>query len=293
MLEIARLRVRSLDVDFTEVSWELQETSEDVLDYDFQVLRSEAVGGPWEALSVRFQDRYRFFDRFTHPFHNWRQLFYIVRVTHRVTGASKDFGPTQQQAEPDLIAVELRRHMNVLLREFTGRRCWLFPRRTFGQRCSSCWNKTLQKTTKSGCRTCFDTGFTRGYHHPIELFAQIDTGEPAVDVPNAPGKNTARIIDIGGVKPRDILVEAENIRWRVVAVNQTEQVRSPIHLELTLQMIPKSDIEYSLPLVLDQALKDFSLSPARNFTNPHNLESFEDEEIPNVFSLYNTTYPEK
>lgn len=294
MLEVSNIKVRSLDVDFTEITWKIKDTAEDVLDYQFEILRSESAAGPWDKLSDPFKDRFIFYDRFTRPFNAFRALFYAVRVTHVPTGDFKDFGPEQQEAEADLIAKELRRHMALLFREFTGRRCWLLPVRTFGQRCT-CFHQTLQKRTRSGCTLCFDTGFVRGYLHPIELFAQIDPQDTKKDTVTQVGttqqlNTSARIVNIGNVKPRDILIEAENIRWRVVAVNQTEQVRSPIHFELQLHRIPQSDVEYNIPLQMDEALKDLWLSPARNFTNPHNLSNFEDEEIPKIFSLYGTTY---
>lgn len=295
MLNVTGLKVRSLDVDFTEVSWKITDTAEDVLDFSFQILRSESAGGPWDELSVAFSDRYIFFDRLTQPFHTNREFFYMVRVVNKTTGEKKDFGPAQQEAEADLVAKELRRHMGLLFREFTGRRCWLLPVRTFGQRCRSCWNPALQKRTKSGCTFCFDTGFARGYLHPIEVFAQVEPGNMKVEQVTEvgvmhPSRTTAKMVDIGTAKPRDILIEAENIRWRVTQVNQTEQVRAPVHFELQLHRIPPGDIEYNIPLKLDEALKDLWLSPARNFTNPHNLSNFEDEEIPKIFSLYSTTY---
>lgn len=295
MLDVTALRVRSLDVDFNEVSWKITDTAEDVLDYTFQILRSESESGPFDVLAVPFTDRFIFFDRFTHPFHTFRELFYIVRVTNTQTQETADFGPVQQEAEADLVAKELRRHMALLFREFTGRRCWLLPVRTFGQRCSTCWNATLQKRTRSGCMFCFDTGFARGYLHPIEVFAQVEPGNMKMEQTTQlgtiqPQVTTARIAEIGTTKPRDILIEAENIRWRVTQVNQTEQVRAPVHFELSLHRIPQSDIEYNIPLKLDMALKDLWLSPARNFTNPQNLQNFEDEEIPKIFSLYSSTY---
>ena len=52
-----------------------------------------------------------------------------------------------------------------MLSEFAGRRCIVLPVRTFGQRCG-CFNATLNKRTRSGCPTCFDTGFIRGYMYP-------------------------------------------------------------------------------------------------------------------------------
>lgn len=290
MLFVRDIKVRSLDVDFNQVSWKIDDTSEDVLDYTFQVLRSESSAGPWDALTEPFSDRYIFYDRFTEPFHTYRSLFYIVRVTNKLTREVQDFGPEHREAQPDLVAVELRRHMNILLKEFTGRRCWLLPVRTFGQRCS-CWNATISKRTRSGCRTCFDTGFVRGYLHPIEVWAQVDPGETkreqyAQTGMTQPQNTTARVVDVGVIKPRDILIEPENVRWRVTQVNQTEQVRAPIHMEMTLHQIPSSDVEYAIPLNMDQALKDMWFAPKRNFTNPQNLGDFESDKVPRIFGLY-------
>lgn len=294
MLKIVGLKVRSLDVDYHELSWALEDTQVDVLDYTFQVLRSEAPEGPWEPISVPFSDRYIFIDRFAHPFHAARLMHYKLRVSNKITSDTWDTDSVNYQPDADLIAKELRRHMNLLFREFTGRRCWLLPVRTFGQRCT-CWNPVLHKRNKSGCKLCYDTGFVRGYHYPVETFIQIDPGsnlsEQTTNVGAMQQQNTtARVSDIGVVKPRDLIIEPENRRWRVTAVNQTEQSRAAIHLELTLHQIPSSDIEYDIELKLDQPLRDLALSPPRNFTNPHNLESFEQEEIPGIFALYSTTY---
>jgi len=88
------------------------------------------------------------------------------------------------------------------------------------------------------------------------------------------------------VKPLDLLIEAENRRWRVVQNNQTEHGRSTIHHELQLHEIPKSDIEYLIPIPLETELRDIMFSPSRNFTNPHNLEGARNEDFAEIMSLY-------
>ena len=290
MLDVRALKVRSLDVDFLELSWEINDTTEDVLDYTFQVERSEAVSGPWEALAPPFQDKYLFYDRTSRPFHRGRILLYRLLVTDIRDGKQAVYGPVDEGADADLITLELRRHMGLLLREFTGRRCWLLPVRTFGQRCT-CWNNTLQKRTRSGCRSCYDTGFARGYMAPLEIWVQFDPGSTLVEQNTNVGtmhqaNTTARCVDVVKLKPRDVLVESENTRWRVVAVNQTEHGRAPIHLELQVHAIPKSEIEYAYEIPLKEALRDLYLSPARNFTNPQTLEAFERDEVPGIYDLY-------
>jgi hypothetical protein len=293
-LQAKGLKVRSLDLSFHEVSWRIVDTVEDVLDYTFQVLRSESPSGPFEALSQPFEDRYFLIDNIIQTAHRWRTYFYVLRVTHKLTGDFLDSEPVTKEPDPDLIALELRRHMQLLFREFAGRRIWALPVRTFGQRCE-CWSVRLQKRTRSGCILCFDTGFVRGYLSPIEIWGQVDPS-PKTEQNTTVGalhqsNTTGRFGAYPPLKPDDLLIEPENRRWRVIQVNQTEQLRARVHQEVQLHEIPQRDVEFAIPLNMATALKDLWLTPARNYTNPHNLEAFENEEIPGIFSLYQTTYP--
>jgi hypothetical protein len=288
-IELKDLRVRSLDVDFHELSWKIADTSEDVLDYTFQVFRSESPSGPFNAISEPFDDRYVFIDKAIQIANRWRKYFYKVTVAYKPSGATEDFGPVTNEPDPDVLARELRRHMQLLFTEFAGRRLWVLPARTFGQRCE-CWNATLKKQTRSGCRTCFDTGFVRGYMSPIEVFGQLDPS-PKADQQTNVGKmqqsnTTGRLGYYPPLKPEDLIIEAENRRWRVTKVSMTEQGRAPVHQEIELHEIPRTDIEFAVPLNMDTALKDLWISPKRNFSNPMNLEAFEEQELPNIVNLY-------
>jgi len=293
LLEVKDFKVRSLDLDFHEVSWGIENTSEDVLDYTFQLLRSESPSGPFDELTPPFDDKYIFIDNVIQVANRWRKYYYLLRITNRVNGEFKNFGPVSKEPDADLIALELRRHMILLFREFAGRRCWVLPARTFGQRCE-CWNPTTQKRTRSGCPTCFDTGFVRGYMSPIETWVQIDPSPKANQYTNIGQQQqvntTARCAYYPSLKPNDLLIEGENRRWKVVTISGTEQGRAIVHQEVQLHEVPPKDIEFKVPLLLDTALKDLWLNPSRNYTNPQNLESFMKEEIPSIFSLYPSTY---
>lgn len=299
-IEVRKLRVRSLDVDFHEVTWEIaplatSAPSVDVFDYTFTVLRSGGPEGPYEAISPAMDDQFVFVDNNIKRFDNYREYFYKILLTEKSTGGTREFGPVRLTPDPDLVALELRKHMNLLFREFIGRRCWVLPLRTFGQRCQ-CFNETLQKQIRSGCRTCYDTGYVRGYFSPIEVWISIDPppkDKQQTNIGELQQQNTtARVGYWPPLKPGDVLVEPENIRWRVNQVSQTEQVRAVVHQEIQMHRIPRSDIEYAIRFDLgDVEFKDVFLSPARNFTNPHNLENFMDEEIPRILSIYPSTYP--
>ncbi len=296
-IALDHLKVTSLDIDFHEVTWRVASTTHDVFDYDFQVLRSESVEGPWDALTPKFVDRYAFIDNAIQIANRWRMHQYIVRVFERSSGDYKDFGPVAHEPEADLLATELRRHIRLLMREFAGRRCIILPVRTFGQRCPACWNATMQVRTKANCLSCFDTAFARGFLHPIETFIQIDPsskGEQNTNVGKTQQDNTTmRLGFYPSLKPGDIIVEAENIRWRVNGQTQTEHSRAAVHQEVTVHRLFEKDIEFAIPVKFSEALPNLYITPSRNFTNPQNFSNFESEEIPDIFSLYPSTYPKE
>jgi len=133
--------------------------------------------------------------------------------------------------------------------------------------------------------------------HPIEMWIQMDPSGKSEQHTNI-GKQqqsntTVRFGYYPAIKPQDLIIEPENRRWRVINVAGTEHLRALVHQEGQLHEIPPTDIEYSVPLLLNQALRDLWLSPSRAYTNPHNLATFEREEIPNIFNLHPTTYPAK
>lgn len=241
------------------------------------------------------EDQYFFVDNNLRHGHIYRQTYYKLLVKCKSDNSTLEFGPVSKSAEPDLIATEVRSHVNLLFREFAGRRCWLFPIRTFGQRCA-CFNSSLGKRTKSGCLTCYDSSWVRGYLKPIEVWVQIDpTAKSEQNMTSGPTQQentTARLGFYPEIKPRDMLIEAENIRWRVVKVSSTEKSRALIHQELELHRIPETDIEYRLTFDpnLGLALKDIFFSPSRNFSNPQTVEAYTNEEIPDWFGIYPTFY---
>lgn len=288
-LVVRRIRVRSLDRDFFEVSWEVEDTSEDTLDYSFQILRSESPSGPFDVLCPPFSDRYIYVDNDIPTGNRWRLLHYLVRVTHIPTGEVKDFGPVTHEPEPDLIALELRRHVQLLLHEHAGRRCWVLPIRTFGPRCE-CWDRKMHKKLRSRCVLCFDTSFLRGFLSPIEVWMQVDPSPRTTQTTRGGSQQqsntTARVGYYPPLKPNDLIVEPENRRWRVVSVELAEQNRAPVHQELVLHEIPPKDIEFEVPLHLDGALRDLWLSPPRNYSNPQSLENLRAEEFEDLLKLY-------
>lgn len=292
MLNVRKILVRSLTLDFLDIFWEIDAVQSpegrdhSIYDYDFYVLRSEAAMGPYSQVGGPFRDVYMFRDARVPLQHKWRSFYYKIRVVHRPSGESQEFGPANNtDPEPDLIAAEVIRLEGILFQEFIGRKCWVFPVRTFGPVCT-CTDLALGRKTRSNHKTCFGTGWLGGFMSPVESLIQIDP-HPKQSHPNSlqelqPGNTTARLTSFPPISPRDVIVEMENRRWRVVSVSNTQRLRSVLHQELVLHEIPKGDIEYDLPLNLDV----MNVTPAaeRNFSNPQNLE--QDNAISDIFKFW-------
>ncbi len=295
VLEITEFKVRSLDVDRNELSWAASGNA-DPLDYSITVLRSESPEGPFDAIAGPFEDRYLFVDSRIPPGDRFRQLWYRISSRHKATDTTTVTASQCRQAEPDLIASYIRRNEMTLLTEVTGRVCWLFKRRTFGMRCPSCWDSVRGSATRSNCKDCYTTTYLRGYHNPIEVWVQIDPVAKANQLQSQQldqqQYTAARTSFYPNVSPGDLIVEAENIRWRVQSTTQSERLRAVVKQELSLRRLQDSDIEMKLPINITTALRDIQPSPARMFTNPVDLNSAILERTPNVFANY-ATRPEE
>jgi len=268
------LVVRSFTLDHLTFAWEVEPTELDPWDYDWYVERSEGPAGPWDRLAGPFSDRYLFIDHQVSLLHRWRTLFYRLKSVRKLDTTDIEYSAVVNvAAEPDLEALEIRRLEELGYRQFTGRVCWLFPARTFGQHCPSCWNEVLHKRTRGNCPTCYDTGWAGGYMHPIECYIQIDpAAKRNQEIPTGEVQHSttqARMSAFPPVKPKDIIVEAENLRWRVDSVGSTQKRRATIRQEMTLVGVVPGDVEFQLPIQVEDPLT-LQMTDERNFEwTPH------------------------
>jgi hypothetical protein len=99
---------------------------------------------------------------------------------------------------------------------------------------------------------------------------------------------TARTGFYPNISQNDVLVEAENKRWRVIGVTQTERLRATVHQELTLVSINTTDIEYRLPINIETALRDIQPSPVRMFSLASDLADADSDLTPDIFANFPT-----
>ncbi len=280
MISVTKLDVRSYDLDHLDIFWEIPEVSESLEDYDFFVLRStDGVAGPYQVLAGPFYNTFLFRDVDVHLLNKWRSYYYKIRVVHRATQKTAEFGPQWLRAQPDLLGLEFQRRENLLLREFNGRVAFLFPVLTFGERCGHCWDlgpkyNTIGRSKSQNCMTCFDTTFVGGFASPIRFYIQIDPSPKSVQITELGedqfSHTTARTTAFPPIKAKDIIVEAENRRWLVNSVSSTEKLRSSVRQELRMFELARDDIKMRAPVDFD-LLADHS--PPRAFTRPMCLQA--------------------
>lgn len=291
MLQITKFLARSFDLDHLDLFWAIADfdgTSDLITAYTITVLRSESPAGPWDPISPPLVDRYQFRDVTPPTLHKWRKLYYTLQITDRRTGETLEVGPTAQLPEPDLHALEIQRQEDVLFRTHVGRKCWLYPVRTFGPRCN-CFDRVTGRRTRSNCLECFDTGFLGGYLTPIACYIQFDPnakhGQPTPLLGEHQNQNTsARTISYPPIKPKDMLIEAENVRHKVVSVTPTQRLRSVVRQELTLHEVPRGDVEYKLPIQVAD-LESLEIADERNFTNPQHIDDHH-ASIDDILAVY-------
>lgn len=258
MLNIRSVSLDLLSIDSIKIRWEISPTTDDVMQYSFFVLRGESSGGPFETVAGPLVDRYVVTDNVAPRKMAWRTLFYLVRVVDRRTNAEFTTEPKSLSADRPLEATEMVRLNNLMLREFTGRPCLIYPVRTFGQRCS-CFDPTTQRRQVTSCQVCFNTGFVRGFHYPMVAYITINPFDKVKGVNEMMITNTASTNAVMSVDPLvkigDIVVEKEGTRWRVQSVRVSERMRSPVHQEVMLSKISEGDIEFKIPMSWPDELK--------------------------------------
>lgn len=257
-MKIKDFSLDSFDLDYIDIKWKTDTSTEDLLKYEFFVERAESPAGPYETVAGPLRDRYHVRDNIAPRRMAWRSLYYRVKCKDTLSDTTIYSEAKNLSARLPFDAIEMIRLFNLQLREFTGRPCLFFPLRTFGQRCS-CFDVISSRRTVSSCKTCYNTGFIRGYHYPMLVYIQIDTFPANKDVREELIANfastTARTISYPDMKPGDIFIEREGTRWRIQSVQNSERLRAPVQQILSVTKITEGDIEFSLPITWPEEYK--------------------------------------
>jgi len=293
MLVVKNITVWTLDRDSLTVSWDYEQTAEDLTSYTIAILRSGAEAGGYSQVSQEMiaGDTSTFEDSGVNLHSKWREYFYRIRVTQAGTGATQEYGsrPVKEvmegkdpggvvmEAMPDLDALESIRRFDVVAKEYAGRRVLVLSERTLGTRCSNCWDHVKRRKKFSDCKTCYGTGVIGGYYRPQECYA---VKPPTQERSQPTALFEMQVNDVvmwfsskPRIKPRDLVVDSDGRRWRAVAVRKSEKLWALTRQTVLLREITKDQVEFDIAIT-GWDVDSFTASPARQFIRATDIDSY-------------------
>lgn len=153
-----------------------------------------------------------------------------------------------------LLAREICRKENLILRKKGGTRGWLFKRRVWGDPCPRCLDKNTGQVTDASCPTCYGTSIDGGYYLPFEYwFLRNPSARETKLVPGegvvVANLETARGLAWQGPEVGDIWVQdRHDNRFRVIpGIASIAQVRGvDLALNVPIKLLPGTDVAYTL-----------------------------------------------
>lgn len=254
-IENPNFAISVFPVWFKEVSLEWA-IPEDWGNCTFNVYKSRFETGPFEKINTTPIDGLVFQDTGTRMWSKMEKDFYIVEaILHDKGGAylrSKPYSWERQQRRwVEIRSIEIQRRFWLMLTKFMGVETYVFKRRSYGNRCDTCWDYHNHKVTNDKCPECFGTGWSGGYLEPYLTRVQYDitpnNKELTVGGVSEPNSLHAQTISFPQIDDWDLVYRArDNIFYRVDRVTPTELLTVPVSQHLTIVELPRNYVEYSL-----------------------------------------------
>jgi hypothetical protein len=251
-----RLVVSSQDIESTTVEWDI--VGEGGRPYKVRVLRCESRFGPFEPVSDYFDSGKRSFLDPTPTQRLLRHFYYKLEIAYddeTIEYYPKRYGVSDERQD-DKEAKMLASDSEILYR-MHGQKVIYFPVRTHGQRCPHCFDRVTGKRLIKNCPSCYSTTYAGGFLTPVQINIMIENAQIASTSPDSPSTNlgvstktaSGRFPWFVDIKENDVVVDAQNTRWRVSEpIREIAKRRCRIYQTCILAQLSFDCIEYALPV---------------------------------------------
>lgn len=250
------VRVAPYGRESTMIQWTIDEELHAAGKLIFKVELSGGPMGPWETLADNLENVLAYEDVNSKTFGRLTDKYYristmsgaVVSPPHPVLGSI----PKQKY----LIMRKIFNDELTMLKKGNGVPLAVVKRMHWGDRCS-CVDPKTNIVTVPNCPKCHGTKVVKGYYKPIYTWGSISPSSMGTDTApttSVPEINTtqAMLLSFPLAYKDDILVELDtNSRWVVVSSRSTEILRTTVHQELILSLLPVTDPVYSLEVPWD------------------------------------------
>jgi hypothetical protein len=223
---------------------------------EFNVYFSQVEDSGFEKLNSTPLTGTFFTDTTTREYSKYTKGYYVIEAILTSKGnvtlrSNPKTWHSHQRNWVTLRSLEIQRREYWFLSRFGGIKTYLFRRKSYGQRCLTCWDFKLEKVMQDHCPDCLGTGFEGGYFDPSICYVQYDA-TPENNAKTYYGRMEqvqigAWTISIPTMRVDDVLVQTGTWRmYKVLSNAPTELQGNPVRQILGLTQLSKGDVEYQL-----------------------------------------------
>ena len=259
MIKLKNIRVKIEEVNARLIEWEVTSTNETISDYTVALYRGETPSKVLTELtevallnanSGRFLD-----DELNNmDYSRNRVIFYTLKVYKTSTPETYEIQePVRSLPIPDNYTLAILSDKNLLFNNprFNARTFSLRKKRTWGDRCSDCFDPVTQRVTKDKCTTCYGTGFEGGYYSSIIFRAMVTDRQNQKNITEMGIMDDTEVIFFTSnhpeIVPGDVITDEFNNRFYISGpIRHTRKGQYIITQTFRAKQMPKSDVIYSI-----------------------------------------------
>jgi len=248
MLKVKNITVNTYVRGVYDVSWEVENTTEETSEYRFIILRSGGPVGPFDVISPELEDQYAYTDSTISRNSFTKDVFYKIRV--KKGAITSDFPEEQgvtSEFKGDVVSRELvrrewlRLHLNVAS-------VIVYPVRKFGTFCPYCTSSGVRRRTS--CSSCYGTTYLGGFFKPFEIPAEEMAEEDQIIGTSrgvTSGKQTEfKVPPSPRLKPGDFIVDQAGLRWVVARSLVGRHVQAAVMQRVLVDSMDLNDPRYEI-----------------------------------------------
>jgi hypothetical protein len=259
MSEIPQFRhvqVYRLSPGCAAVRWVMHPHSWPESDLAFAVFRANSPEGPFEHVGNVDDGSFQFADWAAQGINISRNFYYRVRVASKSGKGYRDSWSANPGHDLDPIGEEMIRKKMVFITVKSGVAGAVLLKKSWGARCSRCFNRERMAAEDASCPECYGTGFTGGYLPPILVPTLFNPPKSAIVEAGIKYETWSVYVELANypfLSPDDIWVDRQsNIRYKVENVGIAAHRGAIVSQVAQLNRCDENDAVYDISIPAPQ-----------------------------------------
>lgn len=234
------------------LTWVLAPHSWPESDLAFVIFRSNSPTGPFEQVGTAEPGRFMFADFNVISPGVSRNYYHIIRCASVSGKGFADSYPINVGHDPDNVAYEMIRKKQLFLTVRGGIASAVLLKKSWGARCSRCYNAERMMASDPLCPECYGTGFSGGYLNPVLMPALFNPPKQAVIDAGMKYEVGATYVELANypyLSVDDIYIDRQsNIRYKVNEVSLYTRRGHIVSQVALVNRLEENDATYTILL---------------------------------------------